>query len=142
MTRDELEAVMDEVFQECHQLYDAGQKEYARGDDNGFANFERVADHLGISREMALLVYAIKHLDGITAYVQGHESQREDVRGRINDLIVYLCILRGMIEAEDSVSRGIDVKYTPDWIYKDFNWEWDVAGGPSSDFTITEKRYE
>jgi hypothetical protein len=47
---------------------------------------------------MVLWVYARKHIDGIVAYLQGHKSQREDVRGRINDLIVYCIILRAMIE--------------------------------------------
>lgn len=106
MTRDELANTMNSVFKECLQLYDEGQKEYARGEDNGFANFDRVAEHLGISREEVLLVYALKHLDGITAYVQGHKSQREDVRGRINDLIVYLCILRGMFDFKEGTDNG------------------------------------
>ena len=40
----------------------------------------------------------MKHIDGIIAYINGHESQRESITGRINDAIVYLCILRGMVE--------------------------------------------
>ncbi|HEX6940221.1 MAG TPA: hypothetical protein VF158_12475 [Longimicrobiales bacterium] len=49
-----------------------------------------------------MLVYLEKHLDGIHAYVQGHRSQRESVRGRINDAIVYLCLLRGMVEQAEA----------------------------------------
>ena len=79
----------------------AGQKEYARKNENAFANFERVGDNLGISREKVLLVYLLKHIDGISAYVEGHKSQREDVRGRITDVIVYLCLLWGMVEEND-----------------------------------------
>jgi len=80
---------------------EAGQKEYARKNENAFANFERVGDNLGISREKVLLVYLLKHIDGISAYVEGHKSQREDVRGRITDVIVYLCLLWGMVEEND-----------------------------------------
>lgn len=76
----------------------AGQKEYARENNNAFANFERVGKNLELPREDVLLVYLLKHIDGICSFVKGHKSQREDVRGRITDAIVYLCLLWGMIE--------------------------------------------
>ena len=79
----------------------AGQKEYARKSKNAFANFERVGDNLGIDKKEVLLVYLLKHIDGICSYVKGHKSQREDVRGRITDVIVYLCLLWGMVEEDD-----------------------------------------
>jgi hypothetical protein len=84
----------------------AGQKEYARKQNNAFANFERIGDNLNLSREKVLLVYLLKHMDGITAHIEGHSSQREDVRGRITDAIVYLCLLWGMIEDESKKSRN------------------------------------
>lgn len=89
---------MTTVFDECHKLRGHGQAEYAHKDENAFANFERVGERLNISREKVLMVYTEKHWDGIASYVNGHKSQREDVRGRINDMIVYLCLLRGMVE--------------------------------------------
>lgn len=98
MTRAEMAEVMDQVFEECRSLREAGQKEYAHDEDNAFANFERVAERTGLRRESVLLVYAEKHIDGIHAHAKGHVSQRESVKGRINDLIVYLCLLRGMVE--------------------------------------------
>tara|TARA_R100000458_G_scaffold12744_1_gene10536 strand:- start:452 stop:643 length:192 start_codon:yes stop_codon:yes gene_type:complete len=52
------------------------------------------------------MVYLLKHIDGISSFVNGHKSQREDVRGRITDAIVYLCLLWGMIEEENSKSRN------------------------------------
>ena len=48
------------------------------------------------------MTYFLKHVDGISAYVKGHESQREDVTGRITDCIVYLMLLWGMIQEERS----------------------------------------
>lgn len=98
MTREQLAAVMDRVFEECRALRDAGQKEYARREENALANFERVAERVGVSREKVLMVYLEKHMDGIHAWINGHRSQRESVKGRINDAIVYLTILRGMVE--------------------------------------------
>ena len=79
----------------------AGQKEYARKSNNAFANFERVGENLSLDKKEVLLVYLLKHVDGICAYVKGHKSQREDVRGRITDVIVYLCLLWGMIDSDD-----------------------------------------
>lgn len=84
------------VVERCGALREAGQKEYARADDNAFANFERVSGIVGMPREKVLLVYLLKHIDGIQAWADGHKSQREPVIGRICDAIVYLCLLHGM----------------------------------------------
>jgi hypothetical protein len=105
MNREDVSKWMDVTFEECHRLRDAGQAEYAHRDDNAFANFERVAERMGLDRKQTLMVYAEKHMDGIHSYILGHKSQREDVRGRIKDCIVYLCLLRCMIE-EDASMQG------------------------------------
>ena len=49
------------------------------------------------------MVYAMKHIDGITAHIQGHTSQREPVTGRIKDAIVYLMLLWGMVEEKHEI---------------------------------------
>ena len=89
---------MQKAFDEVTEMRDAGQKEYAHTEDNVFANFERVADLTGVSREKVLLVYLLKHIDGISAYIKGHKSQRESVNGRITDAVVYLMLLKGMVD--------------------------------------------
>lgn len=101
-SKEQMSVIMDRVFAECDKFRTAGQAEYAHKDENAFANFERVGERLGIDRKAVLMVYAEKHIDGIHSFIQGHRSQREDVRGRINDVIVYMCLLRGMIEEESS----------------------------------------
>ena len=53
------------------------------------------------------MVYLLKHIDGISSFVNGHKSQREDVRGRITDVIVYLCLLWGMIEEDENKSHNV-----------------------------------
>ena len=99
MTRDQMQDVMSAVYLECEGLRKAGQAEYSGGED-AFGNFNRLAAALKIDRRKILWIYVSKHFDGIVAYINGHESQREDVHGRINDAIVYLCLLRGMIEED------------------------------------------
>ena len=49
--------VMEKVFAECNNFRAAGQAEYAHKDSNAFANFERVAERLGIDRKAVLMVY-------------------------------------------------------------------------------------
>jgi len=39
-------------------------------------------------------------MDGILSWVNGHQSQREEVNGRIKDLRVYLAILNAMTETK------------------------------------------
>lgn len=101
MTRQQMAETMQKIFEGCVAFRTAGQAEYAHSEANAFANFERVAERLGVSREQVLLVYLEKHIDGIHSYVQGHRSQREDVRGRIKDAIVYLTLLHGMVDENE-----------------------------------------
>ena len=89
---------MKGILSEVQQTRDSGQKEYAHTENNVFANFERVANTLNIEREKVLMTYLLKHIDGIVAHIDGHQSQREEVTGRITDAIVYLMLLWGMVE--------------------------------------------
>ena len=96
LTYDEFDKLLqDEIIPEVLRIREAGQKEYARELSNVFSNFERVADFAGVTVDQAILTYLIKHIDGIAAHVDGLESQREDVTGRVIDAIVYLCLLYG-----------------------------------------------
>lgn len=97
MTHKQMCQLMQKALDEVTEMRDAGQKEYAHTEDNVFANFERVSELTDISREKVLLVYLLKHIDGISAYIKGHQSQRESVNGRITDAIVYLLLLKGMV---------------------------------------------
>ena len=93
--------IQEEILPQVLKTRDAGQKEYAHDVENVFANFERIANAVDTSREKVLMVYLLKHIDGISAYSKGYRSQRESVRGRITDAIVYLMLLWAM-SREDS----------------------------------------
>ena len=95
----------DHIIADVKSTRDEGQKEYARTEGNIFANFERVGDCLKIDREKVLMVYLLKHIDGIGAYIDGHKSQREDVTGRIKDAVVYLLLLWAMVAGEDEFKK-------------------------------------
>ena len=101
MNYKKLDKIIQSQIKHILKTRDDGQKEYARDINNVFANFERVGKYVDISREQVLMVYLLKHIDGIMAYINGHKSQREGVEGRITDAIVYLLLLRGMVEIND-----------------------------------------
>jgi len=94
------ELLETDIMPAISSMRNAGQKEYAHNSDEIFANFNRIAHLVETDRKKVLLTYMLKHIDGITAFVKGHKSQREDVTGRITDAIVYLMLLWGMIKEE------------------------------------------
>ena len=102
MKQQEMADFMEKIFkEEIQETRAQGQKEYAgNADADAFANFKRLATDLDMDQKKILWVYAMKHRDGIANWLNGHESQREDVTGRIKDLIIYLFLLWGMIEEE------------------------------------------
>lgn len=113
MKHDDFSALLAKIQAEEIAVGNAGRTEYAHSDANVFANFDRISSALGISRERVLLVYALKHWDGIVAHINGHKSQREDVRGRIKDLRMYLAILWGMVETESAKIAESDQQCEP-----------------------------
>jgi len=112
-SQQDMSNIMEAVFEECRSLRAAGQKEYAGIGRDAFSNFNRVAQMTGLDRKAGLMVYALKHWDGIVHHIQGETSQRENVRGRINDLIVYMCLLRGMVDEEEGVKAPTAVTIRP-----------------------------
>ena len=101
MTKDNMKVLMGLLQATEMKMREAGQEEYSHDEDNAFANFERVAKLTDMNREQVLFVYLLKHIDGISAYIKGHRSQRESIQGRITDARVYLALLYGMIHEDE-----------------------------------------
>ena len=104
MKSKEMIKLMNTIFDSILKMHKEGQKEYAQDEDNVFANFDRIANQTDTDRKFVLWIYLMKHIDGIAAYINGHKSQREDVRGRITDALVYLIILWAMINTDEGVN--------------------------------------
>lgn len=98
----DVKKLMAEIFNACMITREDGQKEYAHNEANALQNFDDEAKNLDIPRMKVWAVFAGKHWRGIRAYINGHKSQREDVRGRIKDLIVYLVLLEAMIYDDEA----------------------------------------
>ena len=92
MSRHQARLLLTELGENELETWGVANAEYADS-KNIFANFNRISDHLGIPPEQVLMVYAHKHMDGITSWVKGNKAHREPITGRINDLRIYLSIL-------------------------------------------------
>ena len=112
MTKDQFDDLFTSIIDQVKATRDDGQKEYAHDEVNVFANFERTARQLNTTRDKVLMTFLMKHIDGIVAHINGHTSQREDIRGRIKDAIVYLTLYWAMVEGEMGVEweqmRGVE----------------------------------
>ena len=113
MTLKEQIRIMDEIFTKCIDTHEDGQKEYAGDSNDVYANFKRVAKQTGQTETKTLLVYLLKHIDGICNYIKGHEVQREPIEGRIVDSIVYLTLLWGMIKENKEQGDQYCITKTP-----------------------------
>lgn len=77
---------------------------YSRGEENSNSNFYRVGEALGHSPMEVSWVYALKHIDALSAYIkggcQGKLIGSESVEGRIGDAVNYLLILYSILVQE------------------------------------------
>lgn len=98
LTSDQAAQLLAEYEAHEHEIWLQARKEYS-GDDNIFLNFNRIAQRLDLTPERVLAVFAMKHVDGITSWMNGVTQQRDDILGRIQDLRIYLGILALMVMA-------------------------------------------
>ncbi len=93
----------------CNTLFDLTRTkgvEYANDADQ-LANFKRLAQQLDLHPTAVLFVYLQKHLDSIANYVRlaqhdGSYTSSEPISGRIDDAILYLVLLKALIECQKS----------------------------------------
>ena len=106
MNVQDFKVMVEATFDRIRGLQDAGMKEYAQGHDV-FANFKEQATEAGIRPEQNWHVLAGKHWRGVCSWIRGHKSQREHVIGRIDDMILYLLLLRGMVIEQEDLPPGL-----------------------------------
>lgn len=103
MNPTEFRKSIDRLYERLVALTRTKGQEYKGRDASQFANFERHAAAMGMIREQVLFVYLMKHMDSITTFIKDraagqHHQYAEPVTGRIDDAILYLLLLRGMVE--------------------------------------------
>lgn len=113
MNGEEFEKTIHVLHERLLRLTATKGAEYTQGRDNRFDNFERQAEALGLTREQVLLVFLNKHLDSITTYVKDRALGRErkysePMTGRVDDAILYLLLLRGMMQKNTAAEEGAE----------------------------------
>jgi hypothetical protein len=105
MTFKEFDDFQKALFTEVEVMKSSKGKEYANSEDR-FANFNRLADELGLKNYQVGWVYTKKHLDAIAHYCKvGHIESTESIWGRFVDAICYLTLMAGMIEKPKEKSK-------------------------------------
>jgi hypothetical protein len=68
-------------------------------DDDVLVNFKRGGERLGLTSLQVWGTYAGKHIDAIFAFVRNNgKLESEPIGSRIDDLMVYLLLLAGLID--------------------------------------------
>lgn len=99
--QDAYKRLIDETFETIKKLSDLKGGEYA-ADVDCLVNFRRNAEKLKLTKEQVWGVYANKHWDALMQYIQdvstGQSRERaEPPTSRVDDLIVYLLLMKAMI---------------------------------------------
>lgn len=97
----EYQGIVEETIETIHRLGKLKGGEYA-GDVDRLANFRRNGQARRLPMEVIWSVYYAKHHDAIHQWiddiVDGKERERlEPIEGRIDDMIVYLILLKCMV---------------------------------------------
>lgn len=96
MDKREFRRLLDQTHQTLVQLTSSKGEEYSRDTDQ-LANFKRQAEELNATPEKILMVYLNKHLDAIKSFVKTGKLYSEPIEGRIDDAILYLILLKGIV---------------------------------------------
>lgn len=96
MDKKQFKDLLDITHKNLVNLTATKGNEYSRDIDQ-LANFKRQAAELNMSSLKVLMVYLNKHLDSIKFYVKTEQVLSEPIGGRIDDAILYLMLLKGLI---------------------------------------------
>jgi hypothetical protein len=100
VNRTEFQELMHEQFGRLLDINDKKGADYA-GNEDALSNFKRHAVELGLTPEQIWAVYASKHWDSIITYCREGSVASEPIEGRIDDALLYLFLLRGLVAERD-----------------------------------------
>jgi hypothetical protein len=110
MSNKELYELMKATFSKCEEIARAKGADYTVGSQDALANFKGVGLDMDIPPQVACWIFMNKHYKAITNYVKSRgKSQSEPIDGRIDDLINYLVLLKGLIKEEEHRKGAINV---------------------------------
>jgi len=86
----------DEFLAECKDIQVEKGREYTVDSSDKFKNFKSIGDRLGMDAKTVALVYMLKHMDSIRAYILSGKEGSEGLKGRCQDLVNYAIMLYAM----------------------------------------------
>lgn len=95
----QFEKIRDNTLKEIRELNQTKGRDYA-GAEDAFNNFKTNAKRTGLTVFQVWSIYFLKHENALETFIRDGKVQSEPIEGRINDMILYLLLLRGMIEEE------------------------------------------
>jgi hypothetical protein len=104
-----MEAFFSHTFTDLLKLRRRKASEYSDPDD-ALSNFRKNATEIGVEMETIWRIYARKHFDAVMLYLRDLQVgstrvRSEPVEGRIDDLLVYLILLRAMLRERQDGER-------------------------------------
>jgi hypothetical protein len=96
MTNAELIAFFEKTAKEVIALRKAKAVDYSHNDD-AFLTIRMVAEDTGLKPEQVLHIFMTKHYDAIRKYLIHPGKTTEPIEARINDLIVYLILIKALL---------------------------------------------
>jgi hypothetical protein len=96
MTNDELIAFFEKTMKEIIELRKVKAVDYSDSDD-AFLTIRRVAEDAHMKPEQVLHIFMTKHYDAIRKYLIHPGQTTEPIEARINDLIVYLILIKALL---------------------------------------------
>jgi hypothetical protein len=97
MTNKEFDTLLTEQIEMCRAIASTKGVDYS-GDDDRLKNFKDAGEQTGITQQQALGVYLIKHIDSIKTWLRRGELKGEPIEMKIDDAIMYLLLLKGMVK--------------------------------------------
>lgn len=82
------------------EILEKANAEYSN-DKDALDNFKLIGRILDLPPEKVAAVYWLKHVIGITKYINGNTNQRDSFQGRANDARNYIVLLAGLIKERE-----------------------------------------
>jgi hypothetical protein len=110
VTNAEILEYFRETFATIISLREAKSKDYGESED-ALATIDRLSEMTDLTSEHAIFVLMCKHWDVLRKYAISQEpSVADPIASRIDDLIVYLVLMRAVIDERRRFEKNISAE--------------------------------
>ena len=112
MSPKEFNLLIDKTFIKIEELSATKGSEYAAGSDR-LENFKTNGLVFGVPPESVCGIFMDKHYRAIQSFIRTGIVYSEPIEGRIDDCILYLLLLKGIIKDKEVAQRIADSQSDP-----------------------------